>query len=73
MSVMHLDQHALSKRWQVSNATLEYWRMKGVGPVFLKLNGRVVYRLSDIEQYEQNNLRKSTSERATIASLQEAI
>ncbi|SMG65644.1 conserved hypothetical protein, partial [methanotrophic bacterial endosymbiont of Bathymodiolus sp.] len=36
----------------------------GIGPVFLKLQGRVMYRLEDIEAYEHDCLRKSTSERA---------
>lgn len=60
MSVKHLNQGQLAERWGVSEATLERWRSEGIGPVFLKLQGRVAYR---IEAYEAESLRKSTSER----------
>ena len=63
MSVKHLNQRQLADRWDVSEATLERWRSEGIGPVFLKLQGRVLYRLEDVEAFESDNLRKSTSER----------
>ncbi len=63
MSVNHMNQRQLANRWGVSEATLERWRSEGIGPVFLKLPGRVMYRLADVEAYEQDCLRKSTSER----------
>lgn len=64
MSVKHLNQRQLADRWDVSEATLERWRTEGIGPVFLKLQGRVLYRVEDVESYETDSLRKSTSERA---------
>ncbi|ONF43304.1 terminase [Marinobacter lutaoensis] len=64
MSVKHLNQRQLADRWGVSEATLERWRSEGIGPVFLKIQGRVLYRAEDIEAYEAECLRKSTSERA---------
>jgi hypothetical protein len=36
----------------MSPRTLERWRWLGQGPAFLKIGGRVVYRLADIEAYE---------------------
>ena len=63
MSVKHLNQRHLADRWDVSEATLERWRSEGIGPVFLKLQGRVLYRLEDVEAFESDSLRKSTSER----------
>lgn len=63
MSVKHLNQRQLADRWDVSEATLERWRSEGIGPVFLKLQGRVLYRAEDIEAFESDSLRKSTSER----------
>jgi len=63
VSVKHLNQGQLAERWGVSEATLERWRSEGIGPVFLKLQGRVAYRIEDIEAYESESLRKSTSER----------
>ncbi len=63
MSIKHLNQRHLADRWDVSEATLERWRSEGIGPVFLKLQGRVLYRLEDVEAFESDSLRKSTSER----------
>ena len=63
MSVKHLNQRQLADRWDVSEATLERWRTEGIGPVFLKLQGRVLYRFEDVESFEADSLRKSTSER----------
>ena len=52
MEIIHFNQRALATRWDVSEATLERWRSEGLGPRFLKLQGRVLYRLVDIEAYE---------------------
>ena len=65
MRVKHLNQRELADRWDVSDATLERWRSEGIGPVYLKLQGHVVYRLEDIEAYEAASLYRSTSERVT--------
>lgn len=62
-SVRHLNQRQLADRWDVSEASLERWRCDGIGPVFLKLQGQVRYRIEDVEAYERESLRKSTSER----------
>ena len=61
--VRHLNQRQLAERWDVSEATLERWRSEGIGPVFLKLQGQVRYRVEDVEAFESDSLRKSTSER----------
>lgn len=60
MEAPHLNQIELAVRWRVSHRTLERWRWTGEGPRFVKLGGRVVYRLSDIEEYEQAMIRSST-------------
>jgi DNA-binding transcriptional MerR regulator len=49
----------LSERWKVSARTLEQWRWKGIGPPYLKIGGRVLYSLEDIEAYEAANRRES--------------
>ncbi|UZR28120.1 helix-turn-helix transcriptional regulator [Methylococcus mesophilus] len=59
MNVRHLNQRQLADRWGVSEATLERWRSEGIGPVYLKLHGRVLYRQEDIEAYETRHLRRS--------------
>ena len=53
----HLNQRELAKRWGISPRTLERWRTIGFGPAFLKLGGRVAYRLADIEAFEAAQLR----------------
>ena len=64
MTIKHLNQRQLADRWDLSEASLERWRTEGIGPVFLKLQGRVLYRVEDVEAFETDSLRKSTSERA---------
>ncbi len=64
--VRHLNQRQLAERWDLSEATLERWRSEGIGPVFLKLQGQVRYRIEDIESFEVGSLRKSTSEREVV-------
>jgi predicted site-specific integrase-resolvase len=61
MFIHHLNQNQLAERWNVSPRTLERWRWLGQGPVYLKLGGRVSYRLEDIEQYEANRLHANTN------------
>jgi len=56
----NLNQHELAARWSLSPRTLEQWRWRGVGPQYLKLGGRVVYRLEDIEAFEAANLHLNT-------------
>jgi predicted site-specific integrase-resolvase len=61
VSTRHLNQRELAERWNISARSLERWRWIGEGPRFLKLGGRVVYRLEDIERYESEQLRDSTT------------
>lgn len=51
----HLNQVELGRRWNLSPRTLENLRWKRKGPPFLKLGGRVVYPLEDVEAYERAN------------------
>lgn len=52
MDTRHLNQIDLARRWRVSERTLERWRWLEQGPPYLKIGGRVVYRLDQIETYE---------------------
>lgn len=61
MATKHLNQIDLAARWNISHRTLERWRWTGEGPLFIKLGGRVVYRLEDIEEYEREQIRSSTA------------
>jgi hypothetical protein len=57
----HLHQIELARRWRISHRTLERWRWLGLGPQHIKIGGRVIYRLADIEAYEEASVRSSTS------------
>lgn len=65
MEKTFLNQIELSRRWGISPRTLERWRWMGEGPAFIKLGGRVVYRLTDVEEYEAAQFRRSTSDQGT--------
>ncbi len=49
----HLNQDQLARRWSLSARTLERWRSHGKGPCYLRLGGRVAYRLEDVEIFEK--------------------
>ncbi|WP_439634907.1 helix-turn-helix transcriptional regulator [Glycocaulis sp.] len=61
MATRHLNQIDLAARWNISHRTLERWRWSGEGPVYIKLGGRVVYRLEDVEAFEHEQARESTA------------
>lgn len=52
-----LTSMQLSQRWCISSSTLERWRWLGVGLPYIKVGGRIRYRLADITAYEQKELR----------------
>ena len=55
MTIRHLSARELATRWGLKPRTLERWRSIGHGPRFLRLGGKVAYRLEDIEAYEQTH------------------
>jgi hypothetical protein len=57
-ALRHLGQTDLARRWRMSPRTLERWRWLKTGPRYLKIGGRVVYRLEDIEAYEAERARE---------------
>lgn len=62
MSKTHVTQAELARRWSISPRTLERWRWIGEGPRFLKIGGRVIYRLDEIEAFELRQTRSSTAD-----------
>ena len=48
-----LTEIMLADRWVCSVARLQRWRTVGEGPPYLKIVGKVLYRLKDIEAYEE--------------------
>ena len=59
--VVHLNQVQLARRWSLSPRTLERWRFHSTGPSYLKVGGRVLYRLVDVEAFEAGRLTGGTS------------
>lgn len=58
----HLNQLELARRWTLSPRTLERWRWTGVGPRYVKVGKRVVYREEDVQDFEAERLRQRTKE-----------
>ncbi len=54
--IVHLNQVLLARRWNVSPRTLERWRWLGQGPCYLKVGGRVLYRLEDVDAFEARSV-----------------
>jgi hypothetical protein len=59
MEIKHLNQFDLAQRWRISPRTLERWRWLDLGPRYLKIGGRVVYRIEDIQAYEAAKMREA--------------
>jgi len=58
MDTKHLDQDHLARRWNISPRTLERWRWMKKGPNYLKVGGRIAYRVEDIEEFEVVSLHR---------------
>ena len=69
MATRHLSQIELAARWNISHRTLERWRTSGEGPRFLRLVGRIVYRLEDVEAFEAEQTRSAEAEASTQQSV----
>jgi len=57
-----LRQRDLAQRWGFSPRTLEKWRWQGEGPRFVKIGGRIRYRIEDVEAWEAIHILSSTAE-----------
>jgi hypothetical protein len=53
-----LTEIMLADRWVCSIARLQRCRTVGEGPQYLKIVGKVLYRLKDIEAYEEASLNR---------------
>ena len=59
-----LTQKRLSDLIDVSERTLERWRIQGSGPAFCRAGRKILYRSEDVEQWLLANRRTSTSDAA---------
>lgn len=59
----YLTPDELSKRYRgrVAVRTLANWRCLGVGPRFSKIGGRILYALTDIQDWESRCTAESTA------------
>lgn len=55
-----LTPYQLYKRWggAISPKTLANWRVKGGGPSWTKVGGRVLYPMGAIQDFEQSQARR---------------
>lgn len=51
----------LAARWNMPLTTLSQWRWNGRGPQFFKIGRHVLYKLEDIELFEERRRRQNTS------------
>lgn len=61
MRISHFNQSDLAFRWRISPRTLGTWRWSRTGPTYLKIGGRVIYRLEDIEAFEKASIRSTVA------------
>ena len=66
-TVRHLTQLDLARRWRISPRTLERWRWLRQGPCFLKIGGRVAYRLEDVLAFEAKRRHEAVASRQPSA------
>ncbi len=45
----------LADRWHMHRQTLIRWRRQSTGPAYVRIEGRVLYPLAGVEQYEKAN------------------
>ena len=62
MAQQLLTQQRLSDLIDVSERSLERWRVEGTGPVFCRAGRKILYRLEDVNDWLAASRRRSTSE-----------
>lgn len=60
----YLTPPQLMAQLQVSRSTLAQWRMTGQGPRFVKLGRKVLYRVTDVNDWLATRTRNATSKAA---------
>ena len=62
MAAVNLAEQQAAEYLGISVYSLRRWRVYGGGPRFLKMGSRVVYPLSELDDYQAACLRRSTSD-----------
>jgi len=68
MTAQLLNQRELSDRWSISERTLEAWRWRGRGPKFLRIGGRIRYRVEDVVAFELRQERDPSGNKSSVMS-----
>jgi hypothetical protein len=64
--VTHLTPQQLAQRLGMNPYSLANWRVKGVGPKYIKINQRkVLYALEDVAEWEMSLKKQSTTQRSS--------
>ena len=58
---VNLDTNEAAKWLGVTRGTLAKWRVSGNGPAFSKIGNKVIYRLIDLQTYQEERTFSSTS------------
>lgn len=48
----YMNTELLARRYKCSPRTIERWRYEERGPTFFKMNGRVLYHIDDLLEFE---------------------
>ena len=64
-----LSPQELAAHWGISEKTLERWRHQGIGPIYIRLPGKIVYRVEDVEAYERGAARQGTDQSAMLGGV----
>lgn len=56
-----LTEQMLALRWHCSTSRLQRWRADQKGPAYLKIGGKVLYRLEDLREYEKAHIVQAAS------------
>jgi hypothetical protein len=56
-----LTEQMLALRWHFSTSRLQRWRTDRKGPAYLKIGGKVLYRLEDLRDYEKAHIVQARS------------
>jgi len=62
------DTKALAEYLEVSERTVEQWRLLGGGPRYVKMGRLCRYRRADVDAWLESRLRTSTSDRGPVAA-----
>lgn len=59
MEYLSVDDMVARYKGRINKITFANWRVRKRGPKFLKLGGRVLYPLKEVEAWEKANLKET--------------